>query len=53
MRSHSRSVCTSPPTGPVAQSVGAPTEAVRPLSAEPPVNSRFDLHAELARRCAW
>ena len=38
-RMNSSGVCARPPTGPVAQTVGAPTWAVKPESAEPPENS--------------
>ena len=36
---YSSGLCALPPTGPTAQIVGAPTAAVKPLSAQPPLNS--------------
>ena len=36
---NSSGLCALPPTGPTAQMVGAPTAAVKPLSAQPPLNS--------------
>src|SRR5262249_23067260 len=36
---YSSGVCALPPTGPTAQMVGVPTAAVKPESAQPPVNS--------------
>src|SRR4051794_4754048 len=36
---YSSGLCALPPTGPTAQMVGAPTAAVKPLSAQPPLNS--------------
>ena len=39
MRRNSSGLCALPPTGPTAQMVGAPTAAVKPELAQPPVNS--------------
>src|SRR5206468_8863704 len=36
---YSSGVCALPPTGPTAQMVGVPTAAVKPESAQPPLNS--------------
>ena len=39
MRRNSSGLWALPPTGPTAQIVGVPTPAVKPESAQPPVNS--------------
>ena len=49
---YSSGVCALPPTGPVAHRVGQPTAAVKPESAQPPVNSPVTL-SPASPAAAW